>query len=185
VARQSCTTGRAGGMKDVNRSKRLVHLPPPTGGATARTCRVDRGAAPPLGASGWTSRIVAASRPTVDTESPRAQKCCPVTCCRFPRDAPRNVDSALPLHEADDLGDRVFRGNGEPPGDMGQLEVPLLHRCLALLGQVASHRAPGLPQLAVQGLAPILGNPHHMGPCTPTECGLRARCRPWKPPGTA
>jgi len=32
------TTGKAGGLKDVNRSKRLAKLPPPEGGVTARRC---------------------------------------------------------------------------------------------------------------------------------------------------
>ncbi len=35
---QSRTTGKAGGLKDVNRSKRLVNLAPPEGGATAQRC---------------------------------------------------------------------------------------------------------------------------------------------------
>ena len=51
---KSRTTGRAGGMKDVNRSKRLVNLPPPEGGATEQRSQVDRGAGPPLAASGCT-----------------------------------------------------------------------------------------------------------------------------------
>jgi DHA2 family multidrug resistance protein len=35
---QSYTTGKAGGLKDVNRSKRLANLPPPEGGVTDRRC---------------------------------------------------------------------------------------------------------------------------------------------------
>ena len=51
---QSCTTGNAGGMKDVNRSKRLGNRAPPKGGATHHTGPVDRDAGLPLAASGCT-----------------------------------------------------------------------------------------------------------------------------------
>ena len=64
---QSATTGKAGGLKDVNRSKRLGNLPPPEGGdyswnmvSWSRRLSSSR--------CFWMySRMLASSRPTVET----------------------------------------------------------------------------------------------------------------------
>lgn len=50
---KSPTSGKAGGLKDVNRSKRLANLAPPEGGATIGTWSVGRGGDPPPPASGY------------------------------------------------------------------------------------------------------------------------------------
>ena len=43
--------------------------------------------------------------------------------------------------------------------DIFNLEVRLVHRPLALPGEVTQHRVQALPDLAVQELAPALGDP--------------------------
>ena len=79
-----CLPGKAGGIEDVSRSKRLV-----LGAAHERPVMRRLMAAGGYSKFNWSrrlssasclrmySRITASSRPTVDTKYPRAQKCCP------------------------------------------------------------------------------------------------------------
>ena len=60
-----------------------------------------------------------------------------------PEVGPGDVNGTLAFHIPDHLGHRILRGNGDQHVDVVHLEVPLLHRTFALLGQVAEHRAQG------------------------------------------
>jgi hypothetical protein len=100
-----------------------------------------------------------------------------------PQGGPRNGDGALPLDEPEDLGHRVLRGDGQQHVDMVEVEMALFHQDLALPGQLPQHWPEVFAAFPVPGLAPIVGDPDPMGPCTPTWRGLSSRCRPWKPPG--
>ena len=63
----SATTGKAGGLKDVNRSKRLVELAPPEGGDYSPNM-VNWSRRLSSSRCFWMyARIVASSRPTVET----------------------------------------------------------------------------------------------------------------------
>ena len=93
------------------------------------------------------------------------------------------MDGTLPLDEPEDLGHRVLRRDGQQHVDMVEVEMALLHHALALPGQLAQHGPEVFAEFSVQGLPPVLGDPDHMGPCTPTWRGLSSRCRPWKPLG--
>jgi len=65
--RPSATTSKAGGLKDVNRSKRLVNLAPPEGGGYSRNMVSWSRRLSSCCCFWMYSRILASSRPTVET----------------------------------------------------------------------------------------------------------------------
>ena len=107
------------------------------------------------------SRIVASSRPTVDTKYPRAQKCCPTKFRFLVEERPGNVNRALPLDVPDDLRDRVLRWDRDLHVHVVRHQVALDDLALLLLRQGPediTHPA----QFPIQRLLPVLRDEHHV-----------------------
>jgi hypothetical protein len=85
--REPGTPGKAGHLKSANRTTRLADLAPIEVTSTLQTWSGAHSVVSLPVAFGWSSRMRAVSRPTVETRSPRVQNCYPTTLCRRPREA--------------------------------------------------------------------------------------------------
>ncbi len=82
-----------------------------------------------------------------------------------------NVDRTLPFDEADHLAHGVLRGNRDQHVHVVKVEMALLHAGLALVREVSQGGPQVFPELPIEGLPPVLGNPHDMVLALPLGVG--------------
>src|ERR1700761_5621539 len=101
------------------------------------------------------SRIVASSRPTVDTKYPRPEVLPSVILLPLSIHT-RQMNRALALDESHHLRHRVLRRDRDHHVDMVRQQRTFFNPALSLLGQLTEHLAQVLAKTAVQHLPAAL-----------------------------